>query len=223
MILIGFYSYSLSYSYIKVIYSFIASTSPDIRVEAIQDPALLHTFLNTCCGNVELSFEKVKREISKCSVRCFMRNIQVNSRLGSRVCLYSKQRLTERDYDLLGSRCDNFRHLQHSFSSRAAVLLTCLEDIAQNYSSDCFSYIPEIRYISTILKVIALAQDASSRSEICVLFVGKQASTLHWIANFAKNGTTKKFYIPSNRCQCLAVVSPITTFGQVWESCSQHF
>ena len=57
--------YSLSYSYIKVIYCFVAGTSPDIRAEAIQDPVLLHTFLNTFCGSVELSFEKVKREIFK--------------------------------------------------------------------------------------------------------------------------------------------------------------
>ena len=57
--------YNLSYSYVKVIYCFIASTSADIRAEAIQDPVLLHTFLNTFCGSVELSFEKVKREIFK--------------------------------------------------------------------------------------------------------------------------------------------------------------
>ena len=45
------------------------------------------------------------------------------------------------------------------------MLLTCLEDGAQNYPSDCFSYIPEICTISTILKAMALEQDASSRSE----------------------------------------------------------
>ena len=55
------------------------------------------------------------------------------------------------DYGLVESRCHNFRHLQHSCSSRAAVLLTCLEDIAQNYPSDCFSYIPEIRTIVLFL------------------------------------------------------------------------
>ena len=48
------------------------------------------------------------------------------------------------DSGLLGSQCYNFRHLQHSCSSHAAVLLTCLEDMAQNYLSHCFSYIPEI-------------------------------------------------------------------------------
>ena len=70
--------------------------SPDIRAEAIQDPALLHTFLNTFCGSVELSLEKVKREIFKCSVSCFIRNMQANSRLRSTVCLYFKYRLTQR-------------------------------------------------------------------------------------------------------------------------------
>ena len=52
---------------------------------------------------------------------------------------------------LLRGRCHNFRYLQHSCSSHAAVLLTCLEDIAQNYPSDCFSYIPEIRTIVLFL------------------------------------------------------------------------
>ena len=47
------------------------------------------------------------------------------------------------DEGLLGSRCHSLRHLQHSCSSHAAVLLTSLEDIAQNYPSDGFSYIPE--------------------------------------------------------------------------------
>ena len=36
-----------------------------MRAEAIQDPVLLHTFLNAFCGSVELSFGKVKREIFK--------------------------------------------------------------------------------------------------------------------------------------------------------------
>ena len=58
---------------------------------------------------------------------------------------------TARYEGLLGSRCHNFRHLQHSCSSRAAVLLTCLEDIAQNYPSDCFSCIPETRSIVLFL------------------------------------------------------------------------
>ena len=51
--------------------------------------------------------------------------------------------------------------------------------------------------------------------KICILVVGKEASTLstlHGIANGAKNGTK---IVSSNRCQCLAAVSPITTFGQV--------
>ena len=85
--LFGFY---ISYSYIKVIYCFIASASPGIREEAIQDPALLHTFLNTFCGSVELFFEKVKTEIFKCSVRYFKRILQTNLRLRSTVCLHSK-------------------------------------------------------------------------------------------------------------------------------------
>ena len=64
---------------------------------------------------------------------------------------------------------------------------------------------------------MALDQDVSSRSENCMLVVGKKASalsTLHGIKNFAKNGTTRKI-VSSNRCQRLATVSLITTFGQV--------
>ena len=55
--------YSLSYSYIEVIYCFITSTSPDISAEAIQDADLLHTYLNTFCSSIEISFEKGKREM----------------------------------------------------------------------------------------------------------------------------------------------------------------
>ena len=64
---------------------------------------------------------------------------------------------------------------------------------------------------------MALEQDASSRSEICMLVVGKEASTLstlHGIAKCVKNGATRKI-VSSNRCQRLAAASPATTFGQV--------
>ena len=94
--LIGFYIV-LSYSYIKVIYCFIASTSPDTRAEVIQDPVLLHTFLNTFCWSVELAFEKVKKEIFKCSIRCFIRSIQANSRLRSSLLAFQVKTNTTRD------------------------------------------------------------------------------------------------------------------------------
>ena len=64
---------------------------------------------------------------------------------------------------------------------------------------------------------MALEQEASNRSENCMLVVGKEANTLsklHEIANCVKNGTTRKI-VPSNRCQSLAAVSPTATFGQV--------
>ena len=64
---------------------------------------------------------------------------------------------------------------------------------------------------------MALEQDASSRSKICMLVVEKEASTLstlHGIANCVKDGTTRKI-VSSNLCQRLAAVSPTTTFGQV--------
>ena len=55
------------------------------------------------------------------------------------------------DQGIIGSRCPNFRHLQNFCSSLAAVLLTCLEDIAQTYSFYCSYYIPEIRTIILFL------------------------------------------------------------------------
>ena len=51
---------------------------------------LLPTLLNTFCGSVERSFEKVKRQIIRWSVRCFIRSIKTNSRLQSIIWLYSK-------------------------------------------------------------------------------------------------------------------------------------
>ena len=64
---------------------------------------------------------------------------------------------------------------------------------------------------------MTLEQDTSSRSKICMLVVGKEASTLstlHGNSNCVKSGTTRKT-VSSNRCQRLAAVSPPTTFGQV--------
>ena len=56
-----------------------------------------------------------------------------------------------RDQGLLGSWCHNFRHLQHSCSNLAAMLLTCLEDIAQTYPFSCSYHIPEMRTIVLFL------------------------------------------------------------------------
>ena len=59
--------------------------------------------------------------------------------------------------------------------------------------------------------------------KIFMLFVGKKASTLstsHGITN--ENGTITET-VSSNQCYHLTAVSPTTTSGQVWESCSQHF
>ena len=55
------------------------------------------------------------------------------------------------DQGLLRSWCNNFRYLQHSWSSLAAVLLTCLEDTAQTYPFYCSYYIPEILTIVLFL------------------------------------------------------------------------
>ena len=98
----------------------------------------------------------------------------------------------------------------------------------KSYPSDCFSYIPNIR---TIVLSLPLQKPGPwnkwhlAAQEICMLVVGKDASTLttlHGIVNSAKNGATRKI-LSSNRYQRLAAVSPINTFGQIWEFCSQHF
>ena len=54
----------------------------------LKNPVLLHTLLNTFCGSVEFSLEKVKIEIIRCSVRYFIQSIQTNSRPRSTICLY---------------------------------------------------------------------------------------------------------------------------------------
>ena len=53
-----------------------------------------------------------------------------------RLLVFQVKTNTAHDQGLLGSRCYNFRHLQHSCIGRGAALLTCLEDITQNYPSD---------------------------------------------------------------------------------------
>ena len=100
----------------------------------------------------------------------------------------------------------NFRHLQPFCSSRAAVLLTCLEDIAQSYPSHSSCCIPEIR---TIVLFLPFLQPCPRNrlhlavQKTCWLVVGKEASTfstLHGITNQVKSGTTRKI-VSSNRCQ----------------------
>ena len=126
---------------------------------------------------------------------------------------------TVRDQGLLRSRCHNFKHLQHCSSSRTAVLLTFLEDIAQNHPSYSSSYIPKIRTIVLFLPFKkSWPQNRPHRpaQKICRLVVGKEASTLttlDGVANCVKNRTTRKI-VPSNRCQHLTTVSPTTPLSQ---------
>ena len=46
----------------------------------LNNSALLHTLLKTVCSSVKASYAKVKREIIKCSVHCFIESLQTNSR-----------------------------------------------------------------------------------------------------------------------------------------------
>ena len=49
---------------------------------------------NTFCSSVKCSFEKVKREIIRCSMRCFMLCIQTNSHLQNTISLRWPQNKT---------------------------------------------------------------------------------------------------------------------------------
>ena len=81
--------------------------------------------------------------------------------------------------------------------------------------------------ISTILKPMAAWNKMHLASQkICILVLWKEASTLstlHGIANCIKNGTTRKIVFQPMLVNSVSAVSPITAFGQVWESCSKHF
>ena len=161
----------------------------------------------------------MKREISRCNVRCFIRSIETNSRLRKQILLAAW------DQGLLESSCHIFRHRQLCCSSCGRMLLTCLEDIPQNYPSYCSSYIPETRIIVLFLKAMASEQATSIRWKIFRLVVQKKASalsTLRGIANCIKNRTARKI-MSSKQFQHLAAVLPTTTFDEVWESCSQQF
>ena len=122
------------------------------------------------------------------------------------------------DQGLLGSRCPNSRQLRHSCSSLAAVLLTCLKILLKLILLFLLLHSWNMYYypISTILKPMALEQDASSHSEkrLRHLVHCKQSRIV------LKTGQEKCILQLS---VSLAAVSPTPTFGHVWESCSQVF
>ena len=141
--LIGFYTsiqHSIHHSY----------TSPDIRSEAVlsvkKSWLVLHVLF--CFMTVLHSLLKKWKEKSSDAAGeralFYMKHTDKFTSPKSNLLVFQVKTDTARDSGLLGSRCHNFRHLQHSCSSRSAVLLTCLEDIAQNYLSHCLSYIPEM-------------------------------------------------------------------------------
>ena len=203
----------------------------------LKNPVLLHTLLSTFCSSVKVCYEEVKREIIKCSMRCFIQN-----------------KLCFGDVDLSADKLTSLKHNLPVFQGKtntarlsptrksAPQLKTPATFLQQWYSSAAnlsgrycsklffllfFLYSWHKYYcpISTILKAMASEQGASGCPDICWLVVGKKASTFstyHGVTNYVKNGTARKI-ISSNRCHWLAAVSPTTTFSQVWESCSHHF
>ena len=138
--LIGFYT-SIQYSIHH------SRTPPDIMSEAVLSVKKSWLVLPVLfCGIFKHSFEDIKREIIRCSRGACTILSEAYKFTSSKlnVLVFQVKTNTAWDSVLLGSRCHNFRHLKHSCSSCVAVLLTCLEDIAQNYLCHCFSYIPEI-------------------------------------------------------------------------------
>ena len=140
--LIGFYTstqHSIHHS----------GTSPDIRSEAVLSIRKFWLVSPVLFCFVAVSNSLLKKWKEKSSDAAGQHALfytkHTDKFTSSKLSLLVFQVKTDTAWDsvLLGSWCHNFRHLQHSCSSRAAVLLTCLENIAQNYLCHCFSYIPE--------------------------------------------------------------------------------
>ena len=107
-----------------------------------------------------------------------------------------------RDQGVLGSRCPNSRQLQHSCSSLAAVLLTCLKDIAQTYP-----FILVIAFLKYVLLSYFYHSKTHGLRTRCIQPLRKEAktlSTLQGLANCVKN-RTRKMYPPTERLACCSV------------------
>ena len=124
--------------------------SPDIRSEALLSIKKFRSVLHILFCFVAVSSSLLKKWKEKSSdaarerVLFYMKHTDKFTSSKSNLLVFQVKTNSAWDSGLLGSQCYNFRHLQHSSSSHAAALLTCFEDMAQNYLSHCFSYIPKI-------------------------------------------------------------------------------
>ena len=131
---------------------------------------LLHTPLNTFCSGYWICLwksEKRNHQMQRAAF-CTKRGNKLTSPK-HKLHIFQVKTSTVQDKDLLGNRC-HFRHLQHFCSSRAAILLTFLEDNAQNSPSYFSSNIFEILLsYSPILKTMASDQTREANKNMWVI------------------------------------------------------
>ena len=116
---------------------------------------LLHTPLNTFCGGHWIRLWKSEKRNHQMQRAAFC--TKHGNKLTSpkhKLHTFQVKTSTVQDKDLIRNRC-HFRHLQHFCSSRAAILLTFLEDNAQNFPSYFSSNILEILFLK-ILEILEI-------------------------------------------------------------------
>ena len=147
--------YSLNYSYKKLYIVSIASTSPEIRAQAVlpteKSCLVAHSFERVLWECWTLLYKNEKRNHQMQSVLFHTNDTDKFTSPKINLLVFQVKTNEARNQGLVGSWWYNFRHLQQSCSNRAAVLPTCLDDIAQDYPSYCSSSIPEIRTIVLFL------------------------------------------------------------------------
>lgn len=139
---------------------------------------LLHTPLNTFCGGHWIRLWKSEKRNHQMQRAAFC--TKHGNKLTSpkhKLHTFQVKTSTVQDKDLIGNRC-HFRHLQHFCSSRAAILLTFLEDNAQNFSLFFFQHSWNTIVLFSHSKNHGLRSNQRGEQKICGLFAGRGASTV---------------------------------------------
>ena len=118
----------------------IASTSRDSRAEAVlsieKTYLVTHAFFEHILWQWwTLLWKSKKRNHQIQRALSFTKHTHKFTSLKLNLLVLQVKANKARDQGLLGSRCHNYRHQQHSCTSRASMLLTCREDYAQNHPS----------------------------------------------------------------------------------------
>ena len=131
----------------------VVCTSPDIKVVLSTEKTcvVLHSLANILLRMLNYLTKKRKEKLSNAACAFYTIHRDKFMSPKQKLLTFLVEVNTARGKGLLGSRRHNFKHLQHSCSSRPAVLLTFLEDNAQNYLSYFSSHIPEIHTIDLFL------------------------------------------------------------------------